>query len=66
MSAISALHVIDKSWSQHKADLRIIKYIAIPQHFEDKCVLYLAFQFSWSLFTSTILVQSSYFEFTLF
>lgn len=43
MTAISDLHVIDKSWGQHKADLGIIKYVAIAQHFEDKCVLYPAF-----------------------
>lgn len=38
MSAISALHVIDKSCGQHKADIGITKYIAIAQHCEDNCV----------------------------
>lgn len=46
MSAISALHVIDKSWGQYKADLGIIKYVASSQLFEEKCVLYLAFFFN--------------------
>lgn len=56
VSAISALHVIDKSWGQYKADLGIMKYIAIAQHFEDKCVLHLTFFFS---FHGVVLPQAS-------
>lgn len=56
MSSISALHVTDKSWGQYKADLGIIKYVAIAQHFEDKCDLYLTFFFS---FHGVFLPQTS-------
>lgn len=45
VSAISTLHVTDKSWGQYKADLGIIKYVASSQRFEEKCALYLAFFF---------------------
>lgn len=64
MIAISDLHVIDKLWGQYKADLGIIKYFEIVQHFEDKCVLYLTFFFCFhGVF---YLKHLNYFELSLF